>query len=511
MNNGSQQIKFGAIISYGVVLFNIVAGLIYTPWMVSKIGISDYGLYILVTTFLAYFIVDYGMWLSINKLISQYRAEENCEKIRQIIGIATKLYVLWSAIVGAVLFFLYIAIGSIFQKLSPDDLTKFKTIFIIAAIFSVLNFPFGFVRGIMFANEYFIQSKLIELGKKIGVIACTVIVLLLGEGLYWLVFVYAIIPLFANILSVVYLYKKGVRMAWGYWSSEMAFSIIGISSWLFLFVLAELLINNISPAILASKSTLEEVAVFAIGSIIYSYVYQISNSVSGLFLSKITKMRHDNLNKEIINYSIIVSRLQLILNSFVIFGILTTGSIFIKAWMGDSFSDSYYVASILIMPCLISFGQQVEQSLLLASGQLKFRSVLMLLTASTSILLSLLLVSKYGAIGVAISISVSNIIFMVVGINIVYLKVLKIDVSIFLKIALKFVSLYVGVGIVVQLIQGYISEGELFPFNDWFKFLIIATIYVLVFAISTYVFLLNKSEKEDLRVIYNSIRNIIRI
>ena len=34
--NSSKQIKLGALISYFAIAFNIVAGLIYTPWMISK-------------------------------------------------------------------------------------------------------------------------------------------------------------------------------------------------------------------------------------------------------------------------------------------------------------------------------------------------------------------------------------------------------------------------------------------------------------------------------------------
>ena len=49
---GQNQIKQGAIISYIAIFFNIAAGLIYTPWMVGQIGVSDYGLYALIGAFL---------------------------------------------------------------------------------------------------------------------------------------------------------------------------------------------------------------------------------------------------------------------------------------------------------------------------------------------------------------------------------------------------------------------------------------------------------------------------
>ena len=50
------QIKAGAIISYFAIVFNIITGLLYTPWMVRQIGQSNYGIYSLaLTSFLFYY------------------------------------------------------------------------------------------------------------------------------------------------------------------------------------------------------------------------------------------------------------------------------------------------------------------------------------------------------------------------------------------------------------------------------------------------------------------------
>lgn len=55
MDNTSKQIKYGAILSYVSIVLNVVAGLIYTPWMVKIIGKSDYGLYTLAYSLISLF------------------------------------------------------------------------------------------------------------------------------------------------------------------------------------------------------------------------------------------------------------------------------------------------------------------------------------------------------------------------------------------------------------------------------------------------------------------------
>lgn len=51
----SKQLKIGAAVSYIAVAFNIISGLLYTPWMVATIGKSQYGLYTLASSVITLF------------------------------------------------------------------------------------------------------------------------------------------------------------------------------------------------------------------------------------------------------------------------------------------------------------------------------------------------------------------------------------------------------------------------------------------------------------------------
>lgn len=497
--------KRAALISYSAILFNIVAGILYTPWLVSQIGRNDYGLYILVTSFLAYFVVDYGMFQSINKLVSEYRANGDQDKIEKTIGVATKIYLIWDVLIGIVLFSMYFFVDTIFGNLPTEELSKFKTVFIIASIFSVLNFPFGFVRGVMYAYEYMVENRLMELGTKILVILSTIAVLLLGGGLYWLVLVYAFVPFIKNIVSVIFLYRKGVRMNIKYWSRSTVNSILGISAWLFVYVLSELFINNISPTIITVKSSLEQVAVFAIGFTLYGYAYQISNSVAGLFLPKIARMNHLNERQQLNTYAIKVSRIQLLITGFITFGIITTGSFFINAWMGADFSDSYYVASLMVIPGLIIYAQQVELAQLYIENKIYYQSIMMVFTAISSVSLSLILTPLYDAIGTAISISIANLLFMALGMSFVYSRKLNFDGKRFYGMFFKFICVFALSAGLVILVDRYILDYYFLMPNKWLRFISTGSLFTFSFCTVTYLLLLNSYEKNLLRSVVNKL------
>ena len=53
--NSAKQIKAGAVISYIAVAVSIAFGIIYTPWIISRIGKENYGLYTTAIYFIAFF------------------------------------------------------------------------------------------------------------------------------------------------------------------------------------------------------------------------------------------------------------------------------------------------------------------------------------------------------------------------------------------------------------------------------------------------------------------------
>ena len=56
------QLKAGAVLNYAVIILNILVGLLYTPYMLHRLGPSEYGLYSLVASVIAYLsILDLGL------------------------------------------------------------------------------------------------------------------------------------------------------------------------------------------------------------------------------------------------------------------------------------------------------------------------------------------------------------------------------------------------------------------------------------------------------------------
>ena len=175
------QIKLGALVSYFTVAFNMLAGLLYTPWMISRIGQENYGLYTLATSLITMFVMDFGMGAAVSRFVSKYNAVGDRQAVQNFLGLVYKLYLSIDAIIFAVLFVLYFFIDTIYQNLTADEIQTFKVLYMIVGLFSVISFPFSNLNGILTSYEKFVPLKMCDLFNKCVIIVAMVFALLVFQ------------------------------------------------------------------------------------------------------------------------------------------------------------------------------------------------------------------------------------------------------------------------------------------------------------------------------------------
>ena len=266
MNNSSKQIKMGALLSYFAIAFNIIAGLIYTPWMITKIGQDNYGLYTLATSLITLFVMDFGMSAAVSRFVSKYNAEGNQQKVNDFLGLVYKIYFAIDAVIFAVLVVVYFFIESIYGNLTPAEIETLKTLYIIVGLFSVISFPFTNLNGILTSYERFAELKLCDLFHKIFIIVAMVVSLLLGYGVHALVLVNAVSGLLTIALKLLVIKRNtSVNVNFSFFEKGMVKEVFGFSMWTTIVSIMKRLTINITPSIIAAVSATGSIGVAVFG------------------------------------------------------------------------------------------------------------------------------------------------------------------------------------------------------------------------------------------------------
>lgn len=487
------QLKSAALLSYISIVFGIVAGLIYTPWMVKQIGLSDYGLYILVSSFLTYFIMDFGLGEAISRFVTKYKKENNIDKINKFLGLVFKIYLGIDLIIFIGLLVVYFFINVFFKELTPIEIHKFKIIFLIAGSFSIISFPFSAINSVFIAYERFVFIKICDLISKIGTILLMVLSLYLGYKLYALVIVNSLVGIFIVLLKLRELNKiSEINIEFKFKDKVLTKEIFNFSVWVTIIGVAQRLLFNIAPTLIASLSGTAAIAIFSIGNVIEGYVFTFASALNGLFLPKVTALATANNGRDNITELMIkVGRIQLFVIGILFISIITLGEEFIVLWMGEEFKKSYGIVVLLILPGFITLTQSIAMTLIYVENKVKYSAFIQICSSITSISISYLLIPKYGALGAAIGIFSGLMIFQVIGMNLVYYKLLHINIIKFFKNSL-FKMLP---SLIIALIVGF-TINHYIEANNYIIFSLKAALLTIVYIIIMFGLSLNDYEKD---------------
>ncbi len=505
MISTSKQIKIGAILSYVSIAVNIIAGLIYTPWMIQKIGTGQYGLYTLANTLITLFVVDFGLSTAASRYVAKYHAEGNQEKANNFLGAIYKLYLLIDLVIFAVLLGIFFFIDVIYVKLTPTELEQFKVVYVMAALFAVVKFPFVTLNGVLNAYEKYIPLKLADLLYRVLLVGSTVAALLMGGGLYALVALNALsgIVLIIYKLIVVKL-TTPVKVNFAYSDKSLYKEIFGFSIWVAVASLAQRLIFNISPSILGIVASSTAIAVFGVVTTIEGYSYTVTSAIHGMFMPRISRIyAKGDSDKSLTPLLLSVGRFQYGLNGLIIAVFAVVGPLFLKLWMrnndiGPEYMSVYYGAMLVMVPGIFYNSLEIANTALIVEKKVKLQAYIMIAVGLINVVLSFLLSSWLGVLGACLSIFAAYIV-RALAFLVVYHRHLEVNIPLFIRSC----YLRMSVPIVLSIAAGF-GINRFIPDRGWMSFLVQSAVVAAIYFVAVFLFGLKHSERKQIFVMLRS-------
>lgn len=491
--NSSKQIKLGALLSYISIGVNILSGLLYTPWMINQIGKSDYGLYTLANSLITLFLIDFGLSSATARYLSKYNAEGNRKKAEEFLGAVYKLYFIVDTVILAALVIIFFNIENIYVTLTPDELVKFKVVYVVSAIFSVTNFPFVTFNGILTSHEKFIHLKISEVIYRVMLVAFTIVALLMGFGVYALVTVHAFVGWFITLYKYVVI-KRSIKLKVNFRHKEKSLfkEIFSFSIWTTISTLAQRLVFNITPSILGMVTNSAQIAIFGIVTTIEGYTYMLTTAINGMFMPRISRiMNKDGDGEENLSPLLIkVGRFQYAVNGLIIAGFAVVGKQFINLWMGPDYFDAYYGILLVVIPGIFFNSLQIANTTMVVTKRVNIMAAINIATGVSNVCLSYPFSKHFGVLGACVSICIAYMLRSI-AVLVIYNKVLPVNIPEFIKKC----YLRMSVPVILTIAAGF-GINYIVADSGWIVFVIKAAAVVAFYAMFILLFGLYNSEKK---------------
>lgn len=499
----SKQRKLGAILSYVSIIVSTLVQLLYTPFLINKLGQSEYGLYSLIASVIGYLtVLDLGFGNAIIVYTAKYRAQNKYEEEKKLHGMFKIIFSIIGIIAALIGIILFLNVNNLFgQTMTPSELSEAKIMMLILSFNLFITFQFSIYSSIISAYEKFTFQKIMSIVNTLLKPLLMIPLLFLGYKAVAMTVVITIVNIIVLLSNYTFCKKKlNINIKFMGFDKNLFKTILGYSIWIFLGVIVDKVNWSVDQFVLGSVAGTVAVSIYSAASTINSLFVNLSTAINSVLLPKMSKMVAKNAaNEEITNEFIKVGRIQYLIIFLMCSGLVMFGKEFFIAWVGEKFINSYYIAIILIIPLCVPLIQNLGISIMQAKNMHKFRSLLYFFIAIANIGISIPLAKAYQGIGSAIGTSLSLIIGNIIIINIYYYKKVGINVIKFWKQILKMTVPFIIPITIILIIMNFIT------LHGYMHLIVFGGIYTILYCITAYYLAMNRYEKSIINKLLNKL------
>lgn len=476
------QLKAGVVLNYVVIFLNTVVGLLYTPYMLRMMGQSEYGLYSLVASVIAYLtVLDLGFGNAIVRYTAKFRAEKKMEEQYEMFGMFFLLYLVIGIVAFGIGLGLYFNVDTLFgNTMTAVELDRARIMMLLLVANLAFTFPMSIWGSIIQAYEDFVFQKSLNIFRIILNTAVMICLLHFGYKAVAMVVVQTIFNVLTLVVNFIYcrrklnihIYFRFKHFHWGFLKEVAIYSF-----WIFLNAIMDRVYWSTGQFVLGAMVGTAAVAVFAIAIQLEGMYMQFSTAISSVFLPKVTAMVATNRSrKEISDLFIRTGRIQYIVLAYILSGFIIFGRQFIELWAGAGYTDSYIISLLFFIPLTVPLIQNLGITILQARNEMKFRSVLYIIIALVSLAMQIVLTRYFGGIGCAMGVSGALVVGQILIMNVYYRRRQELDIKTFWKEISK-----MSIIPIVLIFSSMLVIRHFFALDSWGKLVLGIAAFSLVY------------------------------
>ncbi|MCC8424852.1 lipopolysaccharide biosynthesis protein [Mucilaginibacter sp. UR6-11] len=477
------QLKRGAFLSYLNILLVNVVGLFLTPFIVRSLGNSEYGLYSLIGSLIAYLsLMDLGLNNTIVRFVSKFQAEKDKEGESVFLGTIMSIYFFISLVLILIGMVFYFRLEHIFKNsLLPSQIKEAKLMFLILLFDIGIALPSGSFLAICTAYGKFVFPKVITIGRYVLRTITVFTILSLGGRGIALVMTDTIFNILVVSVTFYYCIKKlGVRFSFKERNKEIIKNIFSYSVWIFLLAIIQNFQWNTGQIILGMHVKTSVIAIFSVGLMLGGYFGAFAGVINTLLLPKAAQMLSGKANADELTATMIkVGRANSFISFLILSNFILFGKEFIKLWLGDAYALSWNIACVIMIATFVPLTQSFGNSILEIKNKIKPRAIGMLICMLTAIICSYFLAGSFGMYGILFPIATAMIINTIIN-NVLFVNYFDFKISKFYKETFLFQGIFTILFLLAaNFIKRHIAIYSWVQFITWCA--VFSGIYVLLF------------------------------
>lgn len=389
---------------YAAIALEAALGLLMLPYNISKLGQSDYGLWMVAGSITAYFsILDLGYGGALVKFVAQYRARRDAAAINEILSTLFVVFTCGSLVAWLAAAVIGWKIGAIFH-LDPAQAATGRIVLLIVAAHVASGFAFSVFGAVINGFQRYDLNNIVGAATSVVVALVNVAVLAAGYGLVELVAAVTSVRFLSYFLYRYNAYRvfPALSVRPSRFRLARLKEVTGFSVFVLMLDWAARVNYSLDAVVIGATLGTAAVAVWTVPQRLIEAIQRLTNQVNDVIFPAVvdsdTAERTDRLRLILVQGTRI--SLALVLPATIV--LFALAGPMVQAWVGPGFSDAVPVAMLLAGAVAARVGSATAMTILKGAGRHQLLAWTNLTTAVSNVSLSLLLVYHLGLPGVAL-------------------------------------------------------------------------------------------------------------
>ena len=411
MSSKARTLVKGSILRTFNFFVSVIVTFFLMPFIIHSLGDRMYGLWMVIGSFLGfYWLFDFGLGSAIQRYVSRAIGKEDYKEANLVINTSLFLFLI-IGLFALLISFIVAIIAPLFIK-DISELILFRKIIIILGCSFSMGLPMRVFSGILTAHLRYDLNSGVTILKLLIRTILIVIFLKKGYGILALALITFTVDLINYIISFILARKiaKYLILSKKLIDKTKIKSLFKYSIFTFIAQIADKLRFNIDNFVIAAFVGLNFVTVYSIASRLIQYFINFIVSAVGLMTPVFSHYESKGDYTAIREKFILVTKLSSYLSILIGGTLIIFGKVFIERWMGKDYLSAYPLLVILVIPIVFALMQSPSIQLLYGISKHKFFTISNSVEGVTNLILSLILVRKFGLMGVALGTAIPMII-----------------------------------------------------------------------------------------------------
>ena len=396
------------------MIAQIAIAFVLSPFLVHTLGDTKYGIWTIAVAFTGYMnLMDLGLTSAVNKYVSKYSSLQDQRNVNKIISSSLALFCLMGFIIVLVSPFMAdLIVGMV---TIDESLVNVVHLLIIIVSFDIAIFVIsGLFKGVFGGFQHYSIINFTQVISAAYKAVMFYAFLSQGHDLAAM----GVISISANLLSITIYYlllKKNhpqVSIEFSAINKQSASKILHYSKFTFLAMLAHQIVYYSDAFVIGYFMTAAAVTYYSIPWTLVEYTKKICLAISRTYTPAISERDATGDLDTVKSLYISGTKYMIIISNLLSVGMIVLGGAFIAIWMGPKYRELGEIVLILLFVNQYFQGpQEISVSLLQGLARQKYYSYMSMVVAIVNLILSIMLVQKWGIVGVALGAVIPQVLF----------------------------------------------------------------------------------------------------